>query len=300
MANNSIPITASFPPIYGENVERTVYPSVHLSIERITPDIAQKMLETNLGNRKLKKEPIADFIANLEWELNNDAITFDENGCLTNGQNRLHACIESGSPIDVIVARGIKRSAQITMDTGVKRSLSDYLVMDGYKNASTVGAIGVGLQYLDTFGLETAFKRQGANIFSTKSSYLFIQENYDSRIEPLVNETMLIRNRFKLQSKTVGILLSTFRAAGDDNLNEFVGQLVGSRPACTSVRLLGARLHTLVEKRETGLKANQPLIAALFIKAWNAYMQGDDIKQLKFTMGGAHPESFPEVFLGYE
>lgn len=300
MTRTSIPNATSFPPIYGENIERE-YPNVRLSIERITPDIAKKMLETNVGNRDLKREPLAQALENGEWQLGNDAITFDENGNLTNGQNRLNACINANMPIDVIVARGIKRSAQVTMDTGVKRSLVDYLKMKGYKNCSTVGAIGTALQYVEKYGMDGAFGRQGSNLFTLKSTLDFIDEHDEKRIEPIVRDVMLFRSKQGsrvINSRTLGALFDTFRQAGDDNYRSFVDQLTNKKTACASVRLLLNRLSEYAEEiNKGGTLVNQKYVAAIIIKAWNAYMRGDDIKQLRFRQGGAHPESFPEIIL---
>lgn len=297
---NSSQPAISFTPIYGKNVE-SEYQDVHLSIELITPDIAKKMLETNVGNRGLKREPLVSALQNGEWELSNDAVTFDENGCLTNGQNRLNACINANEPIVVIVARGIKRRAQVVMDTGVKRGLTDYLKMRGYKNCTALGAIGSGLQYADEFGVDGSFGRQQSNVFTLKSTLDFIDEHNEKRIEPIVHDVMLIRSKHgtkTLAARTLGVLFDAFRQAGDENYRSFVDQLTNKKPACASVRLLMSRLSEYSEDvRRNSAQLNQRYVAAIIIKAWNAYMRGDDIKQLRFTQGGAHPESFPEIIL---
>lgn len=301
MTENSIPI--SFPPIYGERIEH-IYPSVTITIERITPEIAKKMLEANINNRKLHREPLEQALNNGQWKLNGATIVFDEHGIMKDGQHRLYACVKTGKAIDTLVVRGIPHEAQITMDTGVKRSLNDYLEMDGYKNVSTVGSVGTGLLYLDTYGLESSFGRQNSNLITVQTCYEFVQEQYESRIEPLISPTMRVRSRFSgnvTQSKTLGIVFDCFRKAGDDNFEDFIDQLCSNKKACIPVMQLNNKLSEFSRKTKgTDLRPTQRHIAALIIKAWNAYMRGDDIKQLKFAQGGAHPESFPKVFIGYE
>ena len=287
----------SFPYVYGENIEN-LYPSVRITIERITPETAEEMLLTNIGNRDPKREPLEKAIANDEWELNGATIVFDENGNLTDGQNRLRACVRTGIPIVTIVVRGIRRSAQITMDSGVKRQLNDYLKMNGFKNDTTVGSIGRGLVYMDQFGIDGALQRTAGRDYTTKAFYDFICKNYESRIEPLLSDVMSARARTGVKSKTLGMLFDTFKKAGDENYEEFVGQLLDRKPACTAVRVLKQKLS--LNKDRKNEKAPDIVIAAWFIKAWNAYMLGEEIYQLRFTRGGAHPESFPEVFLGFD
>lgn len=187
------------------------------------------------------------------------------------------------------------------MDTGVKRSLTDYLKMKGYKNCSTVGAIGAGLQYSDEFGTDGAFGHQQSNIFTLKSTLDFIDDHNKKRIEPIIHDIMQLRAKYGskiMAARTLGVLFDAFRGADDENYRSFIDQLTNKKPACTSIRLLASRLSEYAEDvRKNNTKLNQRYVAAIIIKAWNAYMRGDDIKQLRFTQGGAHPESFPEIIL---
>lgn len=298
---SNLPI--SFPAIYGMNIERE-YPDVHMSIERITPNMAERMLETNIGNRDPKREPLEDALKRGQWVLNGASIVFDENGNLVDGQNRLRACAHTGIPIDTVVIRGIRRSAQITMDTGVKRVLNDWLKLSGYQDANVVGSIGRMLYRADTYGLSSAFSLAVTSKDTVQTLFEYCCENYESRIAPLTTICKNVQrkysdgNRGGLKNGTTGVLFDAFKHAGDDNFEEFVEQLLNRRPACVSVMLLQNALSKNADNKTS--KLPQGHLAVLIIKAWNAYMRGDDIKQLKYIKGGAHPESFPEVFLGYE
>lgn len=287
----------AFPPIYGIDATKR-YPNVRISIETITPEIAEKMLLTNIGNRDPKREAIKKAILSGEWTLNGATIVFDENGNLTDGQNRLRACVAANVPIDTLVVRGIPRAAQITMDMGVKRSLNDYVKMDGYPDYNIVSGIGKALYRSDTYGMEESFTYPTIGKDTVKTLFEYIQENYDERIKWLVSPCKSVQKAYPgVMNGTLGILFDKFRHAGDENLAVFIGQLTNKRAACTSVRLLQTQLRKNADSKQG--KMPQRMIAALIIKAWNAYMRGDDIAQLKFTQGGAHPENFPEIFLGY-
>lgn len=296
MCKSSRPI--AFPSIYGIDAMR-LYPNVQITIETITPEIAEKMLQTNVGNRDPKREAIAKAIQRGEWTLNGATIVFDENGNLTDGQNRLRACITANKPIDTIVVRGIPRTAQITMDVGVKRQLNDYLKMAGYKNCNIVCGVGTMLYRADSYGLEGSFTLPTIGKDTIKTLFEYINENYDERIEPLVSPCKSVQRLYPgIMNGTTGVLFDVFRSAGEDNFTVFVQQLTNKRAACMSVRLLQNQLRKNSDSKQG--KMPQKMVAALIIKTWNAYMRGDDIKTLRFTQGGAHPENFPEIFLGYE
>lgn len=296
MTNKQTAIT--FPYVYGMDVSN-LYPNVALSIERITPEVAEKMLQANIDNRDPKREAIKKAILSGQWVLNGATIVFDEDGILRDGQNRLRACVATNMPIDTIVARCIPHSAQITMDSGVKRSLADFLKMEGYKNYNIVGAIGKMLYRSDSYGLENSFTMPTIGKDTVQTYFEYIKENHDERIEPLVTPCKSVQRVYPgIMNGTTGILFDQFRKAGEDNFTVFVQQLTNQRAACMSVLLLQNHLRKNSDSKQG--KMPQRMIAALIIKTWNAYMRGDDIKTLRFTQGGANPESFPEIFLGYE
>ena len=133
-----------FPYIYGRDVSKE-YSGVTINIERITPDIAADMLKANVRNRDMKNEPLKKAIDGNEWLLNGATIVFSADGVLLDGQNRLKACVDSDTPIDVIVVRGISEEAQQTMDVGAKRNLRDWAKMNGYPNVVLACAVSIPL-----------------------------------------------------------------------------------------------------------------------------------------------------------
>ena len=104
--------------------------NIEFSIVLVTPELAKTWLETNIGNRKIKPRAIASYAKDMlagDWSITNDAITFDNDGKLTNGQNRLHAVIKSNTSQMFAVLKGIKHNKN--MDRPSIRSVSDNLRM---------------------------------------------------------------------------------------------------------------------------------------------------------------------------
>lgn len=95
----------------------------------ITPEVAEFILkECNTTNRVIRNSNLTQLKRCLdadEWKFVSDAISFDTDGVLTNGQHRLTACTLANKPIEVLVAFGVERSSAI--DTGAKRSFTDNL-----------------------------------------------------------------------------------------------------------------------------------------------------------------------------
>ena len=101
--------------------------TINACVMRITPELAVKWLARNVANnRSLKIQSIAayaDDMTNGHWGLTPDAIAFDKEKRLFNGQNRLNAIIKSGHAIDAFVVFEFPMTLEDMMkiDGGVKR-----------------------------------------------------------------------------------------------------------------------------------------------------------------------------------
>src|SRR5690625_4789470 len=113
-------------------------------IVTVTPQLARAWLEKNTSNRPPRKAGIAryaDMMKRGAWELAPDAIAFDAEGKVANGQNRLMAVVQANTPQDFVVVRGLNPDGFPFWDGGFRRSLSDHLDMSGYKNTTLLASI---------------------------------------------------------------------------------------------------------------------------------------------------------------
>lgn len=76
-----------------------------------------------------------------EWMTSPDAIAFDDEGRLVNGQHRLKAVVRSGEVLeDVLVAWNLGPEARKICDVGAKRRASDMLHIEGFKKPQELAA----------------------------------------------------------------------------------------------------------------------------------------------------------------
>lgn len=114
-----------------------------VDIETITPDRAARYLTHNTGNRSIKKghvRSLARDIANGKWRLTGEAIKFNCDGELLDGQHRLQAIVAAKTPAPMLVIRGLERGVRTVLDTGAKRTAGDALSQIGVSNCNHVGA----------------------------------------------------------------------------------------------------------------------------------------------------------------
>lgn len=141
-------------------------------IIRVTPAMADNWLEANTINRPLRKSVVEGLVAAYmrgEHRLTHQGIAFADTGELIDGQHRLTAIskMPADFAVDIMVTRGLPKSAFDAIDQGLKRSHGDVLrISQGHAAVARYLAtiyetsrIGITTQYLVPFveGIEDAY-----------------------------------------------------------------------------------------------------------------------------------------------
>jgi hypothetical protein len=114
------------------------------SFETITPARADEWLNKNKRNRPVRENRVGRYAEQMKrnrWMTSPDAIAFDKEGRLINGQHRLKAITRSGvAQEEVLVVRNLDPDAFKISDVGAKRTASDVLHIEGFKMPQELGA----------------------------------------------------------------------------------------------------------------------------------------------------------------
>lgn len=104
------------------------------TFETITPAIAAEWLEANEGNRHIRNREVDSYAREIiagRWLVTGEAIKFDWNGRMLDGQHRLKAVVRANAAIDALVVRNLAPETQTVIDTPVRRTAGDALVWAG-------------------------------------------------------------------------------------------------------------------------------------------------------------------------
>jgi hypothetical protein len=107
---------------------------VDVKQETITPEKAEKYLNRNTSNRKLRDGVVEKYAHDMKhgrWTECAAPIWFYENGDVADGQHRLWAIIESKTPQKFLVGRNMPREAGLNIDTGLTRTIVDNARISG-------------------------------------------------------------------------------------------------------------------------------------------------------------------------
>lgn len=252
----------------------------------MTPKAARKILERNPANRQKNEDfilSLAAAIENGEWEANGVPIIIDEDGNLLDGQHRLEAVILANKPVEMLVVTGPSRSVFTTIDTGMKRSISHMLHIEGESNCNVLGA-----------AVSWLFKLTTGSVFATgraKTPRARQAVELLHRHSPIRDSVTVGRSVKHVMSASIATCLHyLFGKVNHEKADEFFAKLETGEGLRKTQAVYLLR-EQLLANRGSKRKLTSVAQVALAIKAFNVSMNGDNMKLLRW--GGDEP--FPEI-----
>jgi hypothetical protein len=263
--------------------------------ETITPKKAQLYLESNTHNRHLREKTVeyyAQLMRNGEWKLNGKTIVISNDGILLDGQHRLHACVRAGSSFRTVVVRGPEDEVFGTIDGGINRTAGDVVGREGYAHANRKAAIArVLLALLDADEHPDEVKPQ----LKTKRSPLHILDYVIDNDDLLTEACNVIRQddgpNICKPPALFGAMYAYLALKNHKKAKEFFEQITSGAnigrddPAARLRRTLIGALNM------TGVKRKKTWLMAIVIKAWNAFLRGKSVGNLKFSDSEKWPKT---------
>jgi hypothetical protein len=112
----------------------TSEPDITAEVHYVTPADAAEWLSHNQRNRRINKKLVSRLARAMtedRWRLTGEAIKFDKQGKLLDGQHRLLAIQQSAVAVEMMIIRGLESETQDVMDTGKVRGAGDVISIHG-------------------------------------------------------------------------------------------------------------------------------------------------------------------------
>lgn len=278
------------------------HPKVRAAWEEITPDVAKQYLEHNDRNRDLDKTNASLIGSDMDSGAWNDenpaAVVFDQNGSLANGQHRLIGVVHTGRTVTMLVVRGVSPDVYLTMDSGKSRSFTNTLQHEGFTNYSTLSSIVKGCHAYKRYGSLAKIDRRAFN-----SALMNFLRQDEARLVSLTAWSRSMTDNkqglsVNLSAKRVALLRYALEdhGASQEDIEAFFLALAGRTDVPQPVRMLQKRLQQI---QNAGVSKKSSISAeyvfAVCVKAWNAYIRGEEVNRLSWKPGGAKPEQFPTI-----
>lgn len=262
-------------------------------VELITPQKAAAYLKFNESNRPLKQGVVsryAEAITNGQWEVNGEAIKFDEEGRLLDGQHRLHAVLKCGKAIESYVIRGLAGAVFDTLDTGKARSGADTLALSGEKNYHVLAATLRILIIEEELGESSLHQTDFSRLITNKDLLNALERHPQLRysVATVINSIGLRR---LIPMPPAAYCHYRFAEKNRQQADEFFRKLAKGDSLSSDSPLLALRNKLIVLKgTRLGAKIRAEIMACT-IKAWNFHRKNQPSKSLRWQEG----EAFPKV-----
>lgn len=274
---------------------------MEFSIETITPQMANKYLAMSPENRVTKTttrvaNTYAEAMKRGEWRLNGECIVFDKDGRPLDGHHRLIAVTIAGIPVTFSVCRGVDREAFTTYNCGLRTNLAQILGMKQVKNSNLImGMIGININLCNTGrirannGMSSGSTR---TVTSDYNVYIADQKAYDDTAE--------LANRLNAYGKVLkttwigGVYYFLTHKGGYTPLEVLPFFEALCHLETSGVTPCDTLRNFIIRHCMSNMKIEDGFLAALLIKAWNAYITGRTMKQIRFNQ---EIEDYPKFIL---
>lgn len=203
--------------------------NLSFSVEKITPYTASRILKTQKLNRKVAQSRVLEYARRMEqseWTVS-DAIKFDENGSLIDGQHRLMAVCRSGVDFWFPLIVGYPAYSQHVMDLGLNRTVAQIGQLQGLEttthNVSIVRAFFLPTVGYTSSGSMLSSPQKVLNLLiQHKEAIDFAAKTYGSRplkfapVRAMVARAWYYENRKRLE-EFLEVFDTGFGQGSEDN-----------------------------------------------------------------------------------
>lgn len=249
----------------------------------VTPDMARRWLGCNTHNRRVKLGAVRKYAGDMaadRWLITGEAIQFDVNDTLLDGQNRLLAIVKTGVTLMVLVVRGLQPEAQDVMDSGVGRTASDALTLHGYSNTNIMASAAKWCVLWDEDRLYG-----DTTLHMVSHSQVMAYAEGNESLELAVARAKSLTSRIQLQPSILAVMIYlTSRVHAEDSAEFFgrAGDGVGL-PAGSPILALLSRLRAIKEGK---VRVEPTALMSIVIRTWNAYRQHEQMTRVQVYREG--------------
>jgi hypothetical protein len=254
----------------------------------ITPDQAAELMARNENNRRIKQLKIDQYARDMRagrWNADSSDISFDWNGRLANGQNRLLACIQADVPFPTLVRTGIDPTAVDSMDAGAVRTFGDVLKMHAAADPNNAAAaISLRARY-------ESIAEQGGTLIErrlplTRQEVLaFLTEH--PQLEKMITVARSMYSTAPSIPRSVWLAgMSMASERSEDDARRFAGAFLAGETTGTGDPII-ALMRYAMAIQQTGRGGPTKLKNAglrhllAFVTAWNAWRADEKLDAIK-------------------
>lgn len=255
---------------------------IEFSRELITPAVAEKYLQSNIFNRRVKHPVVLQYandMKNGRWKNDTaELIKISKSGVVLDGQHRLHGVIKANTPIWFHLAKGLEDEVFDVLDTGSARNATDTFKVKGIKHDNSIPSI------MSMYNLLRLGKKVGAQKNHKSTNAVLLEQYYSDELfwQNVAKKTHQWYLSFAkiITPSFIGGFYAHFSKIDEEYAESFLIQLTTGIGIENNV--INLLRNKLMQDKMSPRKMTPTLKMALIIKTWNFYINNEEVKILKF------------------
>lgn len=265
-------------------------------IVEVTPDLAKEILARNPHNRPVDKSQVARMASEIQsgnWQVTHQGIALDgllNAGLLIDGQHRLHAIVKAEIATPLLVFENVPSKTFSVLDTGKRRSGGDVLALSGEKD-STLLASTIRHVHLFRALPSGSWVGTGSRISNDRVLQIFFSQR-EEFVEAVAKGRMLSQEIGMIPTAASASYFLTVESAPAARLDDWIDGIVSGAnltpedPRLALIKAMNSLRGGSSTRRRTDTRGQM----GLYIKAWNAWVAGREVKSLRLQKGEKMPK----------
>jgi hypothetical protein len=263
----------------------------------VTPDMAKKLLAIMQNNRPLRPGGVKFFVELIKsgrFDTTSQGISFDEFGKTLSGQHRLHACIETNTPIKVQVTFNEPRKNFRSHDRGIPRSIAtDFHQLGLVKNPMHAPGVSSTCKFLLAYDVVLDMQEAESNFKPALDDLAYMMTKYQ-KVEGTFEWARASAQTLRFPSAHLAALFTLFRFVDDEKAWSFAQQISrqeGLYEGYPAKTFYDAQVRSGNPKTKKGRRISMFRL----IYAWNAFYEGRTARVLTTAAKGNREDTLPRI-----
>ncbi len=269
---------------------------VEVRIVMVTPVLASKWLKMMPHNRKEKDKYVdrmVEAVKKNDWLFSGDTIKFNINDDLIDGQHRLKNIVKSDTPSPHIVVTGLSLNVMPILDSNIKRNFSDHLEII-YPNIKYATQISAAISRLWVYNKGLKITASGGRNGISTMQELLTEYKANTGIEESCSYVLKNKKRLNFLKPALAYAFHYILSRIDQEATDiFFTKLQGIDIDPENDSAIYYFVSKMKKKRDGKIEITKETEAAMFIKTWNCFITGKQVKGMNWnTFKG---ERFPKI-----
>ncbi|MEU3417705.1 hypothetical protein [Streptomyces murinus] len=268
---------------------------IRMQIVMTSPEFAAELLSRRTCNRPVNRGNVSALAESMvcgRWQLTHQGIALDgplETGAVIDGQHRLHAVVMANTTVPMMVFENMSRETLPVLDTGRRRSAADTLSLSGEKDAgllaSTVRHVHLYLSLPNAPWTGPKARMSNDQVLETLA-----KDPDGYRRAAAVGRRLGAQIHILPTAAAVGYYVTVGGSTSATWVEEWLSGLASGADLPQGDARLALRNAMTAPGRSSRRRRSTRPQAGLYVKAWNHWVEGNDVSKLAMPKNGKLPQ----------